>query len=395
MAKKIFVVKSSSGEKVPFLRGVLVQSLSEAGLPFEDAYDMAQVVREELERGDEVSTTELRQLVAKELEKRFGAPMREAYDAGREADREILVRSPAGDRPFSVGILSRQLRGCAIEPDEAFAGARTVQEILRRRGVTEIDHRELRRVIFETLKDELPSGAAERYLSRTRFEDSGEPLIILIGGATGTGKSTVAAELGYLLNITRTQSTDIVREIIRCYLVPHVAPTLGFSSFEAWRGLPEVEPLVGQVITDNPVITGFLSQFGTVKVALEATIQRAVKEHHHLIVDGVHVLPNRLSLPETKEKFIVVPVVLAVTPLERLDRRISHRSLEQPERGSSRHRDQIGSIWELQSFIIDQAERAGVPVIVNWTLEDTVQQILKEAMARISARYPPKVSALA
>lgn len=394
MAKKLLVTRSSGGERVPFLRGVLVQSLTDVGLPFEDAYGIAQGIREELDGVDEVRSSELRQLVGREVEKRFGQPMRAAYEAGREADREILVRSPMRDRPFSVGILSRQLRGCAITAEEALETARTVQELLRRRPVTEIDHRELRRLIFETLQEEISNRAAARFLSRCRFEDSGEPLILLLGGATGTGKSTVAAELAYLLEITRTQSTDIMREIIRCYLVPHVAPTLAFSSFEAWRGLPEVEPLVGQMISDTPVITGFLSQFGTVKVALEATIQRAVQERHHLIVDGVHVLPNRLDLGKIRKKATLVSVVLAVTPIERLGRQIAHRSREQPERSSSIHRDRIDSIWELQSFFVDQAERGGIPVIANWNVEETVHQVVRQVMAEILERHPPDEAGL-
>lgn len=389
MARKLLVTHSSSEERVPFLRGVLVQSLTDVGLPFEDAYTIAQGIREGLEGADEVSSTELRQLVGREVEKRFGRPIREAYEAGRDADRDILVRSPMRERPFSVGILSRQLRGCAITAEEALETARTVQDLLRRRPAAEIDHRELRRLIYATLKEEISDQAAGRFLSRCRFEDSGEPLIVLLGGATGTGKSTVAAELAYLLEVTRTQSTDIMREIIRCYLVPHVAPTLAYSSFEAWRGLPEVEPLLGQMISETPVITGFLSQFGTVKVALEATVQRAVQERHHLIIDGVHVIPSRLELGKIRKKATVVPLVLAVTPIERLGRQIAHRSREQPERSSSIHRDRIDSIWELQNFFVDQAERSGIPVIANWDVDETVHQVLRQVMAEILKRYPP------
>ena len=41
------------------------------------------------------------------------------------------------------------------------------------------------------------------------------PLVILIGGATGTGKSTVATEIAYRLGITRATSTDFIRQTIR------------------------------------------------------------------------------------------------------------------------------------------------------------------------------------
>ena len=395
MAKKLLVTNGAGDQQVPFLRGVLVQSLVESGLSFEDAYATAQAVRDQLETAESTTTKALRERVATELERRFGAAVRTAYEAGREQDLPIIVRTPMREVPFSVGFLARYLEGCAVEREQALEGARTVNDVLRKQGRTEIDQLELRRLVFDALSQQSGAPAANRFLSRCRFDDSGEPLILLVGGATGAGKSTVTAELAYLLDIVRTQSTDMMREIIRCYLMPHVAPTLGYSSFEAWRGLPEVVPLEGQTaVADNPVISGFLAQFGTVKVALEATINRAVQERHHLIVDGIHVLPTKLDLAEAYRKAVVVSVVLAVTTIERLAKQLARRSEDQPDRSSSRRIDHLGPIWELQTYMLDQAERGGVRVIANWTLDETVRKILHEVMARISERCPPDPAAL-
>jgi 2-phosphoglycerate kinase len=186
----------------------------------------------------------------------------------------------------------------------------------------------------------------------------------------------------------------MMREIIRCYLVPHVAPTLGFSSFDAWQGLPEIEPVPRQIMTDNPVVSGFLAQFGTVKVALEATVQRAVKERSDLIIDGVHVLPTRLNLDVVRDKAVVVPLMLAVTTIGRLDDQLKRRSREEPDRDSKRHRESLEGIWDLQGFMVDQAEKAGIPVIGNWDLDETVDQVIDEVMRRITQRFPPDPAVL-
>ena len=77
---KIFVVKAPDVDRVPFLRGILVQSLLSAGLSFEDAYATAQAVRESLEDRAEVTTTELNELVARLLEKRFDQTVRLNYE---------------------------------------------------------------------------------------------------------------------------------------------------------------------------------------------------------------------------------------------------------------------------------------------------------------------------
>lgn len=371
-----------------------MQSLVEAGLGFDDAYAMAQRVRDALSTLGSMSAGELRELVAEHLEQHCSEEIQQAYAAGLGGEQEVMVRAPSRVAPFSVGILSRYLGGCAIEPEMALKSARTVQDILRNRNVSEVETRALRRVVHETLNQECCTQAADRYLSRCRFEDSRQPLIILVGGPPGSGKSTVTSELAYRLEISHAQSTDMMREIIRSYLAPHVVPTLGYSSFDAWRGLPEVDLQTGRRITDNPVIAGFLSQTGTVQVALEATIARALKEHQDIIVDGVHVLPSHLDLTEAREKAVVVAATLAVTTVKRLGRQLQRRSREQPNRDSSSHQENLQAIWDIQAFMLDQAERSDTPVIVNSNPDETAQLILEEVMDRIGERFPADVSAL-
>ncbi len=388
LAKNSVVIVSSSGERVPFLRGILVQSLVESGLGFEDAYATAQRVRDSLADVDGMPAGKLRKVVAELLEKRFGAKTRRAYEAQQGGQREVVVRAPSRAAPFSVGLLSRYLEGCAIERDEALASARTVQEFLRGRNLPDIESKALQRIIYETLRRDCGAQAADRFLSRSQFEDSRQPLIILVGGPPGSGKSTVASGLAYLLDITHTQSTDIMREIIRCYLAPHVVPALGFSSFEAWRGLPDAGSQPGRRFTDNPVIAGFLAQASTVQVAVEATIDRALKEQQDIIVDGVHVLPSQLDLEETRKKAVVVPVILAVTTMERLGRQLHNRGREQPDRDSSRHQQNLEAIWDIQTYMLDRAERSDTAVIVNWNADEAVLQVLEEVMKRIGERFP-------
>lgn len=392
MASKAFMVESMTGERVPFLRGILVQSLVDAGLAFTDAYAIAKRVRNQLVGDAEVLTTaELRRLVGEEVERRLGSEARTDYDAGGGINR-VLVKRAGGVEPFSTGFLARHLEGCGIRAAVAARGASLVHASLREQGLVQVGHQELRQIIYATLKGAGMKVAANRFLSRCRFNDSGLPLVILIGGATGAGKSTVATRLAYLLDIVRTQSTDLMREIIRCYLVPHVAPTLSYSSFDAWRGLPRVEG--GGKGSQDPVIAGFLAQFGTVRVALEATIARAVKERTDLIVDGVHVLPTHLELTEIREKAVVVPLILAVSTRARLDEQFQRRSREAPDRDSARHREMLSEIWTLQNFMVDQAEKADIPVIVNWELDETVNQVMDEVMRHIVARFPPDQEAL-
>jgi len=385
---KISVLKSGEDERSPFLRGILVQSLVNAGLPFAEAYELAQQVRNELQDEQEISSRRLRKQVACMLEARHGKALRNAYEARPQQQPGIIVHTPTRSAPFSAGILSHSLEACGISPDVALQGARKVFARLQQTGHREINHKALRRVIYRCLNDHCSAGMAERYLSWRRFENSGDALIVLVGGTTGSGKSTVSAELAHRMSISRSQSTDMMREIIRAYLSPQVVPTLGYSSFEAWRGLPG--SIEGQTLEiENLVIAGFLSQFSAMRLALEATINRAIRERHHLIVEGVHVVPTELNLDIRNRNAIVVPLTLATMKKMLLRKQLKRRDRESSSQPKSRYLDKLDDIWELQSWLLSEADRAGIPIIQNWYIEDTVNEALAHVTEVIMRHYPP------
>ena len=386
---KLIVIKEPEGDRSPFLRGILVRSLVSAGLVFEDAYELAQAIRNELQEGREITSTELKIKVAELLEARHGSQTRKLYEADPHGDPGIIVHTPTRSVPFSVGILAHSLETCAIPPELAMQGARKVLANLRKTGHREIDHKALRRVIHRCLNEHCSSEAADRYLSWRRFENSGIPLIILIGGITGSGKSTVSSELAFRLDISRHQSTDMMREIIRSYLSPQMVPTLQYSSFEAWRGLPGAADETGAV-SESQVVSGFLSQFSAMKLALESTIDRAIEERHHLILEGVHVVPRELNLDTKQGDAVVIPIMLASMKKDLLRKQLKRRGREKNKHQTSCYLENMDGIWDLQSWLLDEEDKAGTPIIENWYLEDTVRAALDLVIGELMKRFPPE-----
>ncbi|MCG6899141.1 MAG: hypothetical protein LJE75_03985 [Gammaproteobacteria bacterium] len=384
---KLVVLKESVGDRTPFLRGILVQSLVNAGLAFDDAYDLAQTVKNQLQDTTEITSAKLRGRVAKLLEERYGSEKRTLYEARPHGNPGILVHTPTRSVPFSIGVLAHSLETCAIPPDIAMQGARTVFANLIKTGHREIDHKALRRVIYRCLHGHCSREAAERYLSWRRFENSGIPLIILIGGITGSGKSTISSDLAYRLDISRHQSTDMMREIIRSYLSPQMLPTLKYSSFEAWRGLPGAVDGTAPAIK-NPVITGFLSQFAAMKLALEATINSSIKERQHLILEGVHVVPTELNLETKQGEAIIIPFMLACMKKESLHKQLMRRGREKNSQQTSRYQENLDDIWDLQSWLLDEADKAGITIIENWYIEDTVRAALDLVIGVVMKHFP-------
>jgi len=393
MAKTI-VTNETTGDQIPFFRGILVQSLVKTGLEYDDAYTIAQEAREKLKEIEEVSSYDLIKLVASLLEEHHGADLRAIYENKPQHESDIVVHYQHRDERFSVGILTRSLEACAIPTDMARKGATGVYETLQQENYREIGHDELRLIIYNCLVLHAGRKAANRYLSWREFENSGKTLILLVGGVTGSGKSTLSAELAYRLDIAGMQSTDMTREIIRSYLPSQVIPTLMHSSFSAWRGLPFPRKLerrprkLERREVDSPIIIGFLSQINTMQPALEATISRAVVESQHLILEGVHVLPTHLAMEDVGDDVISIPMMLATTNRDSLRKRFKKRARDSAERKADKYLDHMDDIWELQSYLLDEADRAGIPIIASQSVEDTIVEVLGIISKTIVKLFP-------
>ncbi len=386
MAKTI-VINEAGGDQIPFFRGILVQSLVKTGLGYEDAYALALEMREQLRDQERISKRKLFMQVAELLQNRHGKDAATAYQNKPQHESDIVVHAPQRDERFSVGILSHSLEACAIPTEVARKGAMGVYEALQQEGYREIDHRELRKIIYECLEQRTGKKVASRYLSWRQFETSGKTLILLVGGVTGSGKSTLSAELAYRLDIAGMQSTDMMREIIRSYLPSQVIPTLMHSSFAAWRGLPFPRKLERKEV-DSPVITGFLSQIHTMQPALEAAISRAVLESQHLILEGVHVLPTHLAMEDVSDEVVVIPMMLATTNRDSLRKRFNSRARDNAERRADKYLNHMDDIWELQSYLLNEADRAGIPILANQTVEEAVSEALGIISKTIVKLFP-------
>jgi 2-phosphoglycerate kinase len=197
------------------------------------------------------------------------------------------------------------------------------------------------------------------------------PLVILIGGATGTGKSTVATEIAYKLGITRLTSTDSIRQTLRAFFSHEFMPTIHYSSFSAGEAVADA---------DDPLVAGFLEQSRNVLVGVNASIERALQEGWSIIFEGVHLVPG--LLPTRMEGALVCPFVLTIEDEDEHARHFFSRNAGS-ERPLTSYLDHLSDIRRLQTFIVGRAEREGVPVIENVSAEqasaDVIERVLSAA----------------
>ena len=222
---------------------------------------------------------------------------------------------------------------------------------------------------------------------------SGHPLVVLIGGTTGTGKSTIATEVAHRLSIVRTQSSDMLREVMRMMIPKRLLPVLHTSSFNAGFTLPATG---GEDDYDNQLADGYLTQSDLLSVPCEAVIQRALRERVSVILEGVHLHPGMLKHLKLDKSAHVIMIMLAVLEPDQLKRRLSGRLLEAPERKSSGHLSQFDKIWHLQSFLLSEADRCGVPIFMNDDKEKVTNAIMAtliDTLAKGFDQTPDKVFA--
>jgi 2-phosphoglycerate kinase len=201
------------------------------------------------------------------------------------------------------------------------------------------------------------------------------PLVVLVGGATGTGKSTVATEVAHRLGITRVTSTDVVRQTMRAFFSREFMPSIHFSSFEAGAA---IEPEPGE----DPNLRGFLEQTRNVLVGVKAVISRAVEEGYSLVLEGVHLVPGALSADV--EGAVACQCLLAI---EDEDEHASHfwtrDSASEGLRPFEKYLGALPDIRRIQSFLVERAERHGVPVIDNSDVEVTVDQVIRLVLTEV------------
>lgn len=281
---------------------------------------------------------------------------------------------PLGDAdlPYSKGVMARALIAAGVPADRSYQLARRIELDLAERDERTVDIERLHELALETLGDEEGERAVSRLQRLADLQTLDVPIILLIGGSTGTGKSTLAAEVGHRLGITRVTSTDFIRQTMRAFFSREFMPTIHFSSFEAGAG-------VDGDVSENPMLAGFVDQCRHVCVGVDAAIERALAEGWSMVLEGVHLVPGLLADAQPDALIVHVVVEIADVDVHRV-----HFHVRDAATGGIRAMDKylehIEDIRRVQSYIVDRAVREGVPVIENANVERTTDEVIELVM---------------
>lgn len=279
-----------------------------------------------------------------------------------------MVRSDYG-LPYSKGLMAQSIMAAGVPPERSFALARLIEERLTGRGAGEVSVVELRRLAEQVLRAEEGEPVMVRFRQWWRLGSLERPLVVLLGGVTGVGKSTVASQLANRLGITRVIATDQVRQVVRAFFSHEFMPAVHHSSFD-----------VGLVLDDlkdgrEPTVAGFLRQVEAIAPGIDALMERAVSERTSMVVEGVHLVPKALDA-RLRERAITAQALLAVRD-EQAHRGHFHLRAVQAPRPPERYLEAFERIRTLQDYLIERADAASVPVIDQGGLEATLKQVME------------------
>lgn len=386
---KTLIIEPDEKTRVPFLRGILTRSLQAAGTPFDAAYAIASEIRQELDDVEELPASKLREMTAEKLRGVASEKVVERYLAPAESRPMVYVEGLDGQiSAYSDEHFCRELEIIGLGPEEMRSAVSKMHQHVIGRPERTISVNDLGYLTYRCLHQDPDYGPeiADRYLTWVNFSRSGRPLILLIGGTAATGKSTIATALAGRLEIVRTQSTDMLREVMRMMIPERLLPVLHTSSFKAWQTLP-AEHCGDSDDREKMVIAGYRTQSELLSVPCEAVIQRALTEKVSLVLEGVHINPSLLEKIPKDNDAVVVHLMLAMLKQKQLKKRIKGRTVEAPQRRSERYMGNFEDIWALQAYLLDEADQAEIPIVVNDEKERVMRETMKIIINRLAKEF--------
>lgn len=387
--RRTLTVVDSRGTRQRFLRGMVTHDLVQRGLSFDQAYAIAQSVRGQLSEREDVTTAEICDLIQETAEGMYGSALPVSMPAGPGLQRFVLSQ---GERqPFSRGLLARSIQAAGIDIDRAYFLVTELERQLVEDDLEDIRKEEIARRLADILERFEGKSEAQRYRLMRRIQHLSRPLIIYIGGASGTGKSTLGLDLAPLLRIYRITATDTVRQMMRMVFSPQIMPELHSSSFEPQVTSEELDLAASRLSEEElqqRVIESFQEQATRVCVGVRAVVERAASENVSMLVEGVHLYPPQIPFGDLEGVAYQVPLMLTTSDVEIHRQRFLKRSLDGGRRRAERYIESFGAIRHLQDFLLQSAENHEVALVDTAAPQSVERQGLRWITEILQRRIP-------
>ncbi len=368
------ILVEGDGGRRPFMRGIMVHSLMARGISFDEAFQTANLVKERTRERGVVARSELAKIVGEIL----GDEVLGDHQPPIPIPGGIMVGGSEDANPFSKGLLAQSLLAASVDPSDAFDVAREIEFDLLRQGRRQISRHDLRRAAYEKMLRRFGPRTASRFLIWRQFQEPEKPVIILLGGSSGVGKTSLALEVARRLGISRVLSTDSIRQVMRLMLSPNLMPAIHASSFDAHRFIAQNAGATDPA--DTEVVPGFMAQASVVSVGVRAMIERAIDESTSMILDGVSLVPGLIDLEAYAGDAHIIYLVVARMDEDSFRNHFIARGKRQLHRNATRYVENLDGILQIQEQFLELADRYDIPIVDNVTIDGSVMLVIRHVV---------------
>jgi 2-phosphoglycerate kinase len=207
------------------------------------------------------------------------------------------------------------------------------------------------------------SKVSTNFETLTKYEESRREsaelptIVVVLEGASATGKSLIALELMRDLAATRFISTDSVRQVLRGIMSKEEHPEIFCHTYQA-----HVHQQAGPSDLD-PVLRGFLAQCEIITPHIETMTENIIAEGTVAVVEGAHILPGSLqSLSSGVIEVLINPD--AETHKAMFAGKHSMGKLRTVSEDITIRDREFEATRAIQEYMLESAKKETVPVIV-------------------------------
>lgn len=195
--------------------------------------------------------------------------------------------------------------------------------------------------------------STDQFAEYTKKWESGtfdKPLLILIGGHIGVGKSTFAETLNRRLTHATVTPTGVIRSILQTLTSEEQNPELFLHTYDLsslYRNSPLTE--------EDKAVRGYEAQAQTVDKGVRSLVSFFESEGQMSILEGNHILPS--TAKELSQHANIIPVFFANS-----DPILYEQTISGPTHRRRLSKNQLYTTRVIHDYITTQAINLGLPV---------------------------------